>query len=303
MRNPDPARASAERAPARPARRLPPMKTTGNLPPPGAVVREVERHRGPQVAQVRDAIAEEIPVAFVYNDRPHAVMMATPVDREDFALGFSLTEAIIGGAEECGKVEIAQALAGIELRIAIPGVRAARLEDRVRELTGRTGCGLCGAQTLDAAVRPPPAVAEPVPIDEPALCRALSDLHRRQTINVATGATHAAAWATPAGEIALLREDVGRHNALDKLIGAMSRTRVDARDGFLLVTSRASFEIIMKAATVGIGIVVAISAPTALAIALAHEANLTLVGFARPDGHSVYTHPRRIERPATGPGA
>ena len=278
------------------------MKAVENLPP-GAVAREVERHRGAQVAQVRDAIAEEIPVAFVYNDRPHAVMMATPVDLEDFALGFSLTEAIVGRAEECGKAEIVPALAGIELRIAIPDAHAAKLEDRVRELTGRTGCGLCGAQTLEAAVRHPPAVAEPAPIDEPALRRALSDLHGRQTINVATGATHAAAWATPAGEITLLREDVGRHNALDKLIGAMSRANVDVRDGFLLVTSRASFEMIMKAATVGIGIVVAISAPTALAIALAHEANVTLIGFARPDGHSVYAHPRRIEGPAAGRSA
>jgi len=278
------------------------MKAPEQLPA-GAVAREVERHRGAQVAWLRDAIAEEIPVAFVYNDRPHAVMMATPVDLEDFALGFSLTEAIIGGVEECGKVEIAQALAGIELRIAIPEPRAARLEDRVRELTGRTGCGLCGAQTLEAAVRHPPAVAEPAAIAERALRRALSDLHARQTINVATGATHAAAWATPAGEIALLREDVGRHNALDKLIGAMARAKVEVRGGFLLVTSRASFEMVMKAATVGIGIVVAISAPTALAIALAEEANVTLVGFARADGHSVYAHPQRIENSAPGQSA
>jgi len=274
------------------------MSSPQNNLPAGAVTRDVERHRGAQVAQVRDAIAEEIPVAFVYNDRPHAVMMATPADLQDFALGFSLSEAIIGGAEECTKVEIAHALAGIELRIAIPSVRAAKLEDRVRELTGRTGCGLCGAQTLDAAVRHPPAVAEPEAIDESALRRALSDLHGRQTINVATGATHAAAWATRAGAIALVREDVGRHNALDKLIGAMQREQVDPRAGFLLVTSRASFEMVMKAATVGIGIVAAISAPTALAIALAQEANVTLIGFARPDGYSVYAHAQRIENAA-----
>jgi FdhD protein len=269
-----------------------------NTLPPGAVRRDVERHRGGSSTHVVDAVAEEVPVAFVYNDRPHAVMMATPADLEDFALGFSLSEAIIGAAEECTKVETANALAGIELRIEIPAARAAKLEDRVRELTGRTGCGLCGAQTLDAAVRHPPAVAEPASVDESALRRALADLHGRQTINVATGATHAAAWATRAGAIALVREDVGRHNALDKLIGAMQREKVDPRAGLLLVTSRASFEMVMKAATVGIGIVAAISAPTALAIALAQETNVTLIGFARPDGYSVYANAQRIENSA-----
>jgi FdhD protein len=268
-------------------------KSTAGVPP-GAVVRSVERHRAEGVAQVADAIAEEVPVAFVYNKRPHAVMMATPANLEDFALGFSLTEAIIGAADECGKVEIAEALAGIELHVDIPHARAARLEDRVRELTGRTGCGLCGAQTLEAAVRYPPPVAEPAPIDERALRHALSDLQQQQTINTATGATHAAAWARSDGEIMLVREDVGRHNALDKLVGAMSRAEIDPRTGFLLVTSRASFEIIMKAATAGIGIVAAISAPTALAIALAQETNVTLVGFARAEGFSVYAHARRM---------
>jgi FdhD protein len=264
------------------------------------VRREVERHRGGVHARVTDAIAEEIPVAFVYNERPHAVMMATPADYEDFALGFSLSEAIISGADEFESVEVAPALAGIELRIRIPEARAARLDERVRELTGRTGCGLCGAQTLEAAVRHPPPVAEPQPIAASALQRALAEAHARQAVNVATGATHAAAWATSEGLVELVREDVGRHNALDKLIGAMQRGRIDPQRGFVIVTSRASFEMVMKSATVGIGLVAAISAPTALAIALADEANVTLVGFARPDGYSVYTHAARI-RPAVPP--
>jgi FdhD protein len=276
------------------------MLPANDVLPIGAVRREVERHRGADSVRVADAIAEEIPVAFVYNDRPHAVMMATPSDLEDFALGFSLTEAIIGSAGECGKVEIVNALAGIELQVAIPPERAAKLEDRVRELTGRTGCGLCGAQTLEAAVRHPAAVSEPAPISERALRTALSELHGKQTINVATGATHAAAWASLNGEILLVREDVGRHNALDKLVGAMLRGKFDPRAGFLLVTSRASYEIIMKAATVGIGIVAAISAPTALAIALAHETNVTLIGFARADGYSVYAHAQRVQNPLVG---
>ena len=268
--------------------------------PVGAVRREVERHRGAEALRFADAIAEEIPVAFVYNGRSHAVMMATPADLEDFALGFSLTEAIIGAPEECGDVEIAPALAGIELRIAIPPERAAKLEDRVRELTGRTGCGLCGAQTLEAAVRHPAAVAGNATLDAAALRRALLELQRRQTINVATGATHAAAWVASTGEIKLVREDVGRHNALDKLIGALLRERVDLGDGFLLVTSRASYELVMKAATAGIGALVAISAPTALAIALAQETNVLLVGFARMDGYSVYAHAQRMRDTTKG---
>jgi FdhD protein len=262
--------------------------------PAGAVRRAVERHRGAQTLHFADAIAEEIPVAFVYNGRPHAVMMATPADLEDFALGFSLTEAIIGAAQECDNVEIAPALAGIELRIAIPAERAAKLDERVRELTGRTGCGLCGAQTLEAAVRHPPPVTTDTSLDAAALRRALLELQQRQTINVATGATHAAAWASPTGEIISVREDVGRHNALDKLIGALLRAGVNPSDGFLLITSRASFEMVMKAATAGIGTLAAISAPTALAIALAQETNVLLVGFARLDGYSVYAHAQRM---------
>jgi FdhD protein len=262
--------------------------------PKGAVPRDVERHRNGAIARVRDAVAEEIPVAFVYNDRPHAVMMATPADLEDFALGFSLSEGIIDTAAQCTKVEAVEALAGIELHIEIPAHKAARLEDRVRELTGRTGCGLCGAQTLDAAVRHPPAVAAPPVVDESALKRALREMQTRQAINAVTGATHAAAWAGLDGDVMLLREDVGRHNALDKLIGAMQRGGIDPREGFLVVTSRASYEMVMKAATVGIGFLAAISAPTALAIALAKETNVTLVGFARAQGHSVYAHGERL---------
>lgn len=262
--------------------------------PKGAVAREVERYRDGAGTRVRDAIAEEIPLAFVYNDRPHAVMMATPADLDDFALGFSLSEGIIDSAAQCTKIEIVEALAGIELHIAIPPRKAAVLEDRVRELTGRTGCGLCGAQTLDAAVRHPPAVTEAPSVYEAALRRALGEMQPMQTINAATGAVHAAAWADLDGRVALLREDVGRHNALDKLVGAMRRAQIDPRTGFLIVTSRASYEMVMKAATVGIGFLAAISAPTALAIALANEANLTLIGFARADGYGVYANGERL---------
>lgn len=273
-----------------------PTEKSSSALPAGAVSRPAERHRGGTVTGIHDAVAEEVPVAFLYNGRPHAVMMATPADLEDFALGFTLSEAIIGGPEECRKVEVVGALAGVELHVAIPPERAAALEQRARELTGRTGCGLCGAQTLDAAVRHPPAVAEPAPIAEAALQRALGELHDHQKINIATGGTHAAAWAAVDGALACVREDVGRHNALDKLVGAMVRGNLDQRAGFLLMTSRASFEIVMKAATVGIGVVAAISAPTALAIALAHETRVTLIGFARPDGYSIYAHGGRMKQ-------
>ena len=271
--------------------------TTTTLPT-GAVRREVLRHRAGISARVADAVAEEIPVAFVYNERPHAVMLATPSDLEDFALGFSLSEAIIADAGEFGGVEVAPALAGIELRIKVPEPRAEVLDQRVRQLTGRTGCGLCGAQTLDAAVRHPPPVPEPGAIESAALQRALGELQRGQTINSVTGATHAAAWATSDGRVVLVREDVGRHNALDKLIGAMQGKNLDSTQGFLIVTSRASYEMVMKSATVGIGIIAAISAPTALAIALAQEASVTLIGFARPDGYSIYSHAQRVNAEA-----
>src|SRR4029079_15225004 len=204
-----------------------PDQTAAALPA-GAVRREVDRHRGGVATRVSDAVAEEIPIAFVYNERPHAVMLATPAGLEDFALGFSLSEAIIGSAAELESVEIAPALAGIELRIVVPEGRAAVLDQRVRQLTGRTGCGLCGAQTLDAAVRHPPPVGDPGVIERAALHRALGELKRGQTINSVTGATHAAAWAMSDGRVVLVREDVGRHNAPAKPIGARQREKPDS---------------------------------------------------------------------------
>lgn len=262
--------------------------------PRGAVAREVQRHRGEAVERLRDAIAEEVPVALLYDERPHVVMMATPRDLADFALGFSLSEAVIADAGELESVEERTLLEGIELRLRVPAARAEALETRRRNLTGRTSCGLCGAQALEDAVRQPAPVSGGPVIDAPILRRALADLHERQPLNVATGATHAAAWVHADGAIALLREDVGRHNALDKLIGAMAHAGEDVRRGFLVVTSRASYEMVQKAATVGIALIVAISAPTALAIQLAEQTGVTLIGFARRDSHVVYTQPQRF---------
>jgi FdhD protein len=266
----------------------------------GFVRRPIRRFRSGKVTQLTDAIAEEVPIALVYNDRPHVVMMATPRDLDDFALGFSLSEAVIGAADEFEWVGMQTLLEGIEVRLRIPQARADALESRHRNLTGRTSCGLCGAQALEDAVRQPPKVGAGPEIDADILQHALAQLHDLQPLNVATGATHAAAWVRVDGEVALLREDVGRHNALDKLIGAMTKSHERVDDGFLVVTSRASYEMVQKSATVGIALLAAISAPTALAIHLAEETGMTLIGFARPEGHVVYANPQRIMRAGTG---
>jgi FdhD protein len=274
--------------------------TTAHESHAGFVRRPIRRWRNGNAVQLTDAIAEEIPVALVYNGRPHVVMMATPRDLDDFALGFSLSEAIVGAADELEVVATQTLLEGIEVRLRIPDARADALETRHRNLTGRTSCGLCGAQALEDAVRLPPHVGAGPAIDADILHRTLAQLHDRQPLNVATGATHAAAWARLDGDVALIREDVGRHNALDKLIGAMAKSNARVDEGFLVVTSRASYEMVQKSATFGIALLAAISAPTALAIHLAEETGVTLIGFARPEGHVVYANPERIMRAAEG---
>jgi FdhD protein len=265
---------------------------------PGFVRRPIRRYREGRLAEATDAIAEEVPIALVYNDRPHVVMMATPRDLDDFALGFSLSEAVIANAGELESIETQTLLEGIEVRMRIPHARAEALESRRRNLTGRTSCGLCGAQALEDAVRQPPKVGRGPSIDSDVLHRALAKRHDLQPLNVATGATHAAAWAHRDGEIACVREDVGRHNALDKLVGAIAKAGERVEEGFLVVTSRASYERVQKSATVGIALLAAISAPTALAIHLAEQTGMTLIGFARPQGHVVYANPERIARSA-----
>lgn len=269
-------------------------RTDRQQPPPGAVRRGTQRSRRGVRVRVDDCVAEEIPVALLFNDQPHAVMMATPHDLEDFARGFALSEGIVAASGEIGAIARCDQLAGIELRVNIPPARAAALEVRRRGLTGRTGCGLCGIQMLEDAVRQPPPVGRGPRIREDALAHALAAIGAHQPVNLATGAVHAAAWCTRAGDVALLREDIGRHNALDKLLGAMAAAGTDVGDGFLLLTSRASYEMVMKAATCGIAVVAAMSAATALAIALAEQAEVTLIGFARPEGHTIYTRPERL---------
>lgn len=264
------------------------------VPPGGAVRRIVERRRGGADGPAEDWIAAELPVALHYNGAPHVVMMATPCDLADFALGFSLSEGVIAEPDELAEVRETSLLEGVQLSLVVPKARAEAIALRQRNLGGRSSCGLCGTQELEDVLRHPPRVGDGQPMRAAALQRALAALGDSQPLAAATGATHAAAWADADGALVLVREDVGRHNALDKLIGAMATAGIAPDAGFVVVTSRASYEMVQKAATVGVGIVVAISAPTALAIHLAESTGVTLLGFARADGFVIYTQPQRI---------
>lgn len=241
-----------------------------------------------------DVVAEETPVALIYNGRAHAVMLATPRDLEDFALGFSLSEGIVETAAEIGGIEIVNSALGVEIYLSVPAGRAAALQERNRHLAGTTACGLCGAETLQQAIRQPTPVAGGSAITVRALHAAFEQLPARQPINQATGSVHGAAWVDRTGAILIVREDVGRHNALDKLIGALASTHTDLRQGFVALTSRASFEMVQKVASAGITLVAAISAPTGLAIRLAQESGVTLIARVRAQRHVIYTHPQRV---------
>ena len=277
---------------------LPPDGAGDATTPTGAVLRPVQRWRSGTLRHVDDHVAEEVPVAFVYNDVPFAVMMATPADLEDFARGFALSEGIVDAPGDVVVERIESFIEGTEIRLRIPGARAEALALRRRSMSGRSGCGVCGSELLEAALRYPAPVTTDVRVAPEALSRALRALRDAQSIAALTGATHAAGWASLDGILRITREDVGRHNALDKLIGALHTGVFDPADGFLVVTSRASYEMAMKAASVGIALMAAISAPTALAISLAQRAHLTLIGFARDDGHAVYTHAQRLLPPS-----
>ena len=256
--------------------------------------RPVERWQGSQHSIQQDYIAEEVPVSLVYNGVPHVVMLATPTNLEEFALGFSITEGIIKTPQELLSTRTYNRSNGIEINLKIPNERFACLAGKGRNLTGRTGCGLCGASTLQQAIRPPDSVKGDLTLPASELFSALADIKQRQTLNQLTGSVHAAAWVVPGQGVMDIREDVGRHNALDKLIGLLLRSGKNVASGFVIVTSRASYELVQKTACVGITMLAAISAPTGLAIRLADEAGLTLIGFARDDQHVVYTHPQRL---------
>jgi FdhD protein len=240
------------------------------------------------------AVAREVPVAFEYNGISHAVMLATPADLDDFAIGFSFSEGI-ASPSQFRSVEVHDSADGITLQIEIAPAAFVQLKARRRTLAGRTGCGICGAESLGQVLRPLPDLSpQRLRITPAALARACDGLHAMQPLQRATGAAHSAVWCTPDGTIVCAREDVGRHNALDKLIGAMIRDGIDAGDGFALVTSRASVEMVQKSATAGIAVLAAVSAPTALAVRVAETCGQTLVGFARGVRFNAYSRGDRI---------
>ena len=256
---------------------------------PLAGTKTIERTewRNGQWDSASDVVIEEAPVALVYNGISHVVMMATPVDLEDFALGFSLSEGILTRAEECLDIDIIQGSNGIELSLTILSESFTRLKTQRRNLTGRTGCGLCGAESLDQVVPDLAPVTTPVNLSNEAIDRAIVQLPQQQQLQQQTGAAHAAAWCDLEGNVILVREDVGRHIALDKLLGARCRLGIDT-PGFSLVTSRASYEMVMKIARFNLSVLVAVSAPTSLAIETAAKLGITLVGFAKEGRHLAY---------------
>ncbi|MFH5924010.1 formate dehydrogenase accessory sulfurtransferase FdhD [Roseomonas xinghualingensis] len=246
------------------------------------------------------AVPEEVPVSLVYSSVPFAVMMLTPSDLEDFAYGFSLTEGIVADASGIREVTVEEDPRGLRLAIRLaPSALTAHLARR-RSIAGRTGCGLCGIEELDqmpAAVRPE---GDAPGIDVAAIRRALAALEESQPLNDETRAVHAAGFARADGKLLAVREDVGRHNALDKLAGALMRAGVKAAEGFVLVTSRCSFELVEKTASIGARTLVAISAPTALALDRARALDMNLVAVARRDTVTVFHGMERVQKTALG---
>jgi formate dehydrogenase accessory protein FdhD len=281
---------------------------------PGASTRSVLVWSNKTTQPERDCIVEETPVALVYNGISHAVMMVSPLELEAFALGFSLTEGIVERPSDVYQIDTFEVENGVELRLTISNRRFMQLKALRRNLVGRSGCGICGVQSLDHIQKSLPTVTSEFCVSHSAIDTATSTLTTYQRLQVVTGGVHGAAWCDSEGNIVHLCEDVGRHNALDKLIGSLwaepvqlKRAEVNKaqgykglsgnllqKPGFLLISSRASYEIVQKAARASISVVVAVSAPTSLAIDIAQQTGTTLVGFARRDRHVVYSHGERL---------
>lgn len=243
-----------------------------------------------------DVIAVEVPVALEYNGISHVVMLASPANLENFALGFSLSEGIIQQASELYACEVEATAAGWLVHLEIAAERFMLLKERRRNLAGRTGCGLCGTESLEQVTRCKTVVSHRHHFTEAAILNGMHAMQNLQPMQKQSGATHAAAWMTAQGQIECVREDVGRHNALDKLIGVMAEQKQDFTAGVLLITSRASYEMVQKAAIMNVGVIAAISAPTSFAVELAEQTEVTLMGFIRDQTYVVYTHADRVRR-------
>lgn len=254
---------------------------------------KITRWQNNRLLMTEDSIAQEVPVAMIFNGISHVVMMASPADLDDFALGFSLSEGIVRHVREIYEVTIHcvgnDLEAGIEVQLTISNERMAQLKLKRRNLAGRTGCGLCGAESLQQAILPINLVPKVAMLKAEPVQQAVTQLSQHQPLQALTGAFHGAAWCDLAGNIKIIREDVGRHNALDKLLGALKSSTTDLNQGFVLISSRASYEMVHKVCCCDIATLVAVSAPTKLAIDLAKQAGLNLIGFARKGSHVVYT--------------
>ena len=266
--------------------------------PVRTVDRKVWRDSG--LSEGARTVPEETAIALTYNGGTYAVMMATPQDLRDFAIGFSLNEGIVQSPEDIESLDIVDLDDGIELRMWLSQSRADRLTERRRQIAGPTGCGLCGIDSIAEAVRPAAIVTQGRSFSPREIVMAMQSIPPLQRINIETRAVHAAAFWMPTRGIVALREDVGRHNALDKLAGALASDKISASDGMVLLTSRVSVEMVQKAAAMGAPLMVAVSAPTALAVRMADAAGITLAAIARADGFEIFTHPDRI---ATSVGA
>lgn len=264
------------------------------LSPFHQVRRTAWRDSAPQSGE--RAIPEEIAIALSYNGSSYAVMMATPRDLEDFAIGFSLAERIIGSPGDIVSFEIVEQELGVELRMWLNDPRAAALSERRRFMTGPTGCGLCGIDSLSEAMRMPPAISDDSSFSAEQIMAAVHSVSDSQWLNQQTRAVHGAAFWIPSEGSVAIREDVGRHNALDKLTGALARAGRTGRSGVAVMTSRVSVELIQKAAVAGFPVLVAVSAPTALAVRMAEATGITLAAIARQDGFEIFTHPHRIRK-------
>ena len=265
-------------------------------------VRIVERlaWRDNRLSEGARAIPEETALALTYNGGTYAVMMGTPQDLEDFAIGFSLSEGIVQSPDEISSLDIVDLDDGVELRMWLADDKSHHLSERRRHIAGPTGCGLCGLDSIAEAVRPTAIVATGRSFSQREIMVAMTSIPLLQRINIDTRAVHAAAFWTPASGIIALREDVGRHNALDKLAGTLARTKMATSEGMVLVTSRVSIEMVQKTAAIGASLMVAVSAPTALAVKTAAAAGITLVAVTRNDGFEIFTHPDRVTTIAAG---